>query len=49
MFFCIIQRDGSPEILMLGQFISQSEAVRAGQQFMSDYLRPEQKANDIAA
>ena len=38
IFFSIVQPHGSPEILMLGQFTSQSAAVHAGEQFMSDYL-----------
>ena len=48
MFFCIVQQEGSPEILMVGQFTSRSEAVRAGEQFMSDYFR-QQTPNRIAA
>ncbi len=50
LLFCIVQRQGSSEILMLGQFTSQSEAVLAGEQFMSDYLeRHKHTANDNAA
>ncbi len=37
LFFCIVQRIGSPEVLFLGQFNSQSEATLGGTQFMSDY------------
>ncbi len=49
MFYCIVQRQGSPEILMLGQFSSRPDAVHAGEQFMSDYLRRERDATGNAA
>ncbi len=49
LFFCVVQRQNSPEVLMLGQFTSQSEAVLAGEQFMSDYLRREQTTTENAA
>ena len=49
LFFCIVQRHDSPEILMLGQFTSQSEAVRAGEAFMSDHLHREHATNGKAA
>ena len=38
MFFCVVQPQGSPDILMLGQSASRAGAVAAGEQFMSDYL-----------
>jgi hypothetical protein len=34
----VVQRQGSPEILFLGQFRSHSDAESAAQQFISDYL-----------
>jgi hypothetical protein len=36
---CVVQRQGSPEILHLQQFCSPSAAERAAKQFMSDYER----------
>ncbi len=36
---CVVQRQGSPEILQLQQFCSRSAAERAAKQFMSDYER----------
>lgn len=49
MFVCIVQRNHSPEILMLCQFNSRRAAVLAGEQFMSDYFRRERQANIQAA
>ncbi len=37
--YCVVQRQGSPEILQLQQFCSTSAAERAAKQFMSDYER----------
>lgn len=39
LFFAIVQRHGSTEILMLGQFRSRSKAQAAARQFMADYSR----------
>ena len=38
LLVCVVQRQGSPEILFLGQFRSESEAEFAANEFMSDYL-----------
>ena len=38
LLVCVVQRQGSPEILFLGQFRSESEAEFAAKEFMSDYL-----------
>jgi hypothetical protein len=37
LFFAVVQRQGSTEILMFGQFRSRSEAEDAARQFMADY------------
>jgi hypothetical protein len=34
---CVVQRQGSPEILLLQQFYSQEEAKAAAEHFMSAY------------
>jgi hypothetical protein len=37
LFFALVHRQGSPEILMLGQFRSRAEAGVAARQFMADH------------
>jgi hypothetical protein len=49
LFFCIVQREGSPEILLLGQFNSRPEAALAGEQFMSQYHPPQQAPSSATA
>ncbi len=49
LYFCVVQRHGSPDILMLGQFRSYAEAAAAGRQFMADYLHRPQRPESAAA
>ncbi len=39
VFLCVVQRYGSPEVLYLGQSKPRSEAERAANEFINDYLR----------
>ncbi len=39
VFLCVVQRQGSPEILFLGQSRSRSDAQTTAEEFMSDYRR----------
>ena len=39
LFLCVVQRQGSSEILFLGQFNSQPDAETAARQFISDQLK----------
>lgn len=49
LFFCLVQKQDSPEILFLGQFRSGSAAAKAAGQFMSEYLTRQQKSHRQAA
>ena len=46
---CVVQRLGSPEILVLQQFHSHREAELAAKEFISDYLSRQQRSNRRAA
>ena len=41
---CVVQRQGSPEVLFLQQFYSREEAKVAAEQFMSTYARQSKQA-----
>jgi hypothetical protein len=38
LFLCVVQRQGSPEILFLGQFNSEADGQAAAKQFIADHL-----------
>lgn len=44
LFFAIVQAQGSPEILFLGQYRSRSDAAEAARHFMADHLNRQQAA-----
>jgi hypothetical protein len=46
---CVVQRQGSPEVLHLQQFCSQSAAERAAKQFIFDYERRRIRGSSIAS
>ena len=49
LFFSVVQRQGRPELLFLGQFESEAAAAAAAEEFISDYLRRQETSNGDAA
>jgi len=43
LFLCVVQRQGSPEVLFLGQFSQEPDAQAAARQFIANQLRAEEQ------